>query len=189
MQRPRNLVALRSNHDSRHGIERGLEIIGYSPGDGAYRIVAARERVALEIICVDGDLIGHWVARSARPPEPTVAVKDDIFTTASLGIQAAGGHAQRQRNIARGLAFALGEIHVFRTQRHGAPVEPAFQQHRPAGIFGALETILQLRLQPRILIGRQVEDRAHAGQGVLSVADFVPMSLFGIRRFINCSAQ
>ena len=57
-------------------------------------------------------------------------------------------HAERERDLARGGGLRFDEIHVLRRQRQGLPVEPAFQQQRPAGIGGTLVVRLELGLQP-----------------------------------------
>jgi hypothetical protein len=41
----------------------------------------------------------------------------------------------------------MDEVHVFRRQRQGFPVEPAFQEQRPPGVPGALEALLQFGAQ------------------------------------------
>jgi hypothetical protein len=43
--------------------------------------------------------------------------------------------------------LGLDEVHVLRCEAHGLPVEAAFEQHRSAGVGGALEALLQLGLE------------------------------------------
>ena len=83
------------------------------------------------------------------------------------------GNTQSQRDVAGGGALTLNEIHIFWAHRHGAPVEAAFQQHRPAGVARALKAGFQLRFQPPILFRRQltvagiVDQRARRQRGVV----------------------
>ncbi len=65
-------------------------------------------------------------------------------------------HAEGERDLAGGSVAGLEEVHVLRRQRHGFPVEAAFEQEWPAGVAGALEPLLQFALQALVLFGRQV---------------------------------
>ena len=65
-------------------------------------------------------------------------------------------HAEGQRDVAAGRVLGLDEIHILRRQSHRLPVQPAFQQQRPAGPLGPGVTVLQFRLQPVELLVRQI---------------------------------
>jgi hypothetical protein len=52
--------------------------------------------------------------------------------------------------------LGLQEVHVARGERHGFPVEAAFQQQRAAGSCGALEALLQLGFEALVLLGSEV---------------------------------
>ena len=54
-------------------------------------------------------------------------------------------HAEGERDLARRRVLGLDEIHVLGRQRHRLPVEPAFEQQRPAGIGRALVAAPRVR--------------------------------------------
>ena len=75
-------------------------------------------------------------------------------------------HAEGERDLARGARLKLGKIHVFRRKRQRLPVEPAFEQQRPAGVGRAGENLFEFFLQPRkLLVGEMRAFRPRINEG------------------------
>jgi hypothetical protein len=80
----------------------------------------------------------------------------------------------------------MDEVHVFGRQRQRLPVEPAFQQQRPPGVARALIAVLQLRLQPRVLLARQVAGAARINERARGPCRIVEQRLLpGARRVVD----
>jgi hypothetical protein len=84
-----------------------------------------------------------------------------------------GGTPKASAISARRGVLGLEEIHVLRRQRHRLPVEPAFQQHRPAGVRRADIGLVELALEAaELLVGQQIvvagkHQRAGGPRGVV----------------------
>ena len=82
-----------------------------------------------------------------------------LCALAAVGTGRGGRRAPRAASCRRRATqdvAGLDEVHVLRRERHRLPVEPAFEQERPAGVGRTLEASLQLRLEALDLLARQV---------------------------------
>src|SRR3546814_7514092 len=70
-----------------------------------------------------------------------------------------GRHPEGERDLPRRHGLPFREFHILRRKGHGLPLKPAFKQHGPPGIAGALITRLKIGLQPLELAFRQDRKR------------------------------
>jgi hypothetical protein len=59
------------------------------------------------------------------------------------------------------------EVHVFRREAHGFPVEATFEEEGAAGVAGALETGFEFTLEAFVLFAREVAVAGGVDEGFI----------------------